>query len=226
MPTMVVTIAWRRTFDDGSGLLESTVKFFYNSAWQCLEERTTPVVGSPSTATYVWGQRYIDDLICRDISAQRIYAMQDRQFKTIGLISTTGTVLERYSYTPYGQSTFYDANFTIRTTSAIRLGLPLHHPPPRPETGSITFGIDTTIHSEICEEDFDWHWLMFIFCTFTDPLSFDGHDLNLYSYMSGYVLTAQAPLALTGDAGPPPGGMGGHQPFGPPNQVPFLLQPW
>ncbi|MEZ6090176.1 MAG: RHS repeat-associated core domain-containing protein, partial [Pirellulaceae bacterium] len=107
---------------DGAGLLESTVKFFYNSAWQCLEERATSVVGSPSTATYVWGQQYIDDLICRDFSAQRIYAMQDRQFKTIGLISTTCTVLDRYSYTPYGQATIYDANFNVRTKSSIDWG--------------------------------------------------------------------------------------------------------
>ncbi|MCG8651368.1 MAG: hypothetical protein MI861_16125, partial [Pirellulales bacterium] len=87
---------------DGSGNLASTIDYFYNAAWQCLEERETPVGGSMVRTEYVWGLQYIDDLICRDIGSNRLYAMQGKQFKMIALSDTSGNVVERYSYTPYG----------------------------------------------------------------------------------------------------------------------------
>jgi RHS repeat-associated protein len=44
--------------------------------------------------------------------------MQDRQYKTLAIINTGGTVQERYSYTPYGKTFVYDSIFTVRTASA------------------------------------------------------------------------------------------------------------
>ncbi|MCG8653012.1 MAG: RHS repeat-associated core domain-containing protein, partial [Pirellulales bacterium] len=54
----------------------------------------------------------------RDIASERLYAMQDRQYKVIALSDISGNVVERYSYTPYGESTIYDSSFTIRSNSS------------------------------------------------------------------------------------------------------------
>ena len=103
---------------DGSGNLASTVDYFYNAQWQCLEEQETPVGGSTVTTEYVWGMQYIDDLIARDIGSNRLYAMQGKQFKMIALSDTSGSVVERYSYTPYGEVVIYDASFNVRSSSS------------------------------------------------------------------------------------------------------------
>ncbi|MCG8649233.1 MAG: RHS repeat-associated core domain-containing protein, partial [Pirellulales bacterium] len=104
---------------DSSGNLASTVNYFYNANWQCLKEESTPAGGGSSTvAEYVWGIRYIDDLITRDIGSERLYAMQDRQFKMIALSDTNGNVVERYTYTPYGESTIYTSGFVVRSSSS------------------------------------------------------------------------------------------------------------
>lgn len=103
---------------DGSGNLASTVDYFYNAQWQCLEEQETPVGGSTVTTEYVWGLQYIDDLIARDIGSNRLYAMQAKQFKMVALSDTSGSVVERYSYTPYGETVIYDASFNVRSSSS------------------------------------------------------------------------------------------------------------
>jgi hypothetical protein len=58
-------------------------------------------VGSVTTAErqFVWGLRYIDDLVIRDRStanngtiSERRYAMQDGNWNTIAICDTTGSV--------------------------------------------------------------------------------------------------------------------------------------
>jgi RHS repeat-associated protein len=155
---------------DTSGGLASTIKFFYNAAWQCLEERETPVGGSSSTSTYVWGQRYLDGLVCRDAVSGRLYAMQDRQYKTLAIINTGGTVQERYSYTPYGKTFVYDSIFTLRTASAfdwvyLYTGRRLDR-----ETGLYYFRnryYDSSLGR---------------FCS-RDPIGYDARSFSLYEYV-------------------------------------------
>jgi RHS repeat-associated protein len=52
------------------GTLAEIRHYFYNSDWQCLEDRLTVVssgvLSSYADRQYVWGLRYIDDLILRD----------------------------------------------------------------------------------------------------------------------------------------------------------------
>jgi len=58
--------------------------FYYTAGWQNIEER----VGSSTTADnqYVWGVRYIDELICRDdATPQRLYALQDANFNVTAM---------------------------------------------------------------------------------------------------------------------------------------------
>ena len=46
------------------GQLSETRHFYYNDAWQCLEERVD--ASTTAACQYVWGNRYVDDLVLRD----------------------------------------------------------------------------------------------------------------------------------------------------------------
>src|SRR5690606_7964917 len=61
----------------------STRHYYYSDQWQVLEER----LDSDTTADrqYVWGLRYIDDLVLRDTPSERLYALQDALFNVVAL---------------------------------------------------------------------------------------------------------------------------------------------
>ncbi len=91
---------------------------YYTSSWQNIEER----VGTSTTPDrqFVWGLRYIDDLVLRDRSTtgtlnERLYAMQDANWNVTSIVDATGAVKERYRYSPYGVPTFLDPDFTERS---------------------------------------------------------------------------------------------------------------
>ena len=47
-----------------TGVLDHTKHLYYNANWQLLEERRD--TNTSPTKQYIWGNRYIDDLILRD----------------------------------------------------------------------------------------------------------------------------------------------------------------
>jgi YD repeat-containing protein len=109
----------RKDYVDGS--LDETRHFFYTSQWQDIEERlgTTPHSAS-ANRQFVWGNRYIDDLVLRDRDAdingslgERLYALQDANWNVVALYNLSGTeILQRFVYLSYGfdlsLSRFYD----------------------------------------------------------------------------------------------------------------------
>jgi RHS repeat-associated protein len=98
------------------GSLTETRHFYVTNRWQNVEER----VGAASTADvqYVWGARYVDDLVCRDdATPRRLYAMQDANFDLTAVCDTTGAVKERYKYAPYGERTVLDASWSALSAS-------------------------------------------------------------------------------------------------------------
>ena len=118
----------KKTYTSGS--LSETRDFYYNGNWQCLEERleSGSVISSYANRQYVWGQRYIDDLILRDRDAdnnsgtgnlgitgsgleERLYTMQDPNWNVAAIANTSGAVQERYSYSAYGTPTFLTSAF-------------------------------------------------------------------------------------------------------------------
>ncbi|MFN6331095.1 MAG: hypothetical protein ACK45A_04965, partial [Planctomyces sp.] len=75
---------------------------------------------------FVWGLRYIDDLVIRDRSTanngtmnERRYAMQDGNWNTIAICDSTGSVGERYAYSAYGAPVFMTGAGTVQTSSPI-----------------------------------------------------------------------------------------------------------
>lgn len=88
--------------------------FYYSSEWQDLEER---VGGSTSPdRQFIWGLRYIDDLVLRDRPSERLYAVQDANWNVTAVTDTSGNVQERYSYTAYGVPTVLNPDFTVRSS--------------------------------------------------------------------------------------------------------------
>jgi RHS repeat-associated protein len=97
--------------------LTQTRYFYYSEEWRIIEERIDGTGDADARVQYVWGTHYVDELICRDRTVtdpfdERVYALQDANFNVRAIVSDVGTVLERYRYTPYGQRTVLNANFT------------------------------------------------------------------------------------------------------------------
>jgi RHS repeat-associated protein len=110
----------RRIQETHSGTVND---LYYSSAWQVLEERT----GGVSTATiqYVWSPVYVDALVLRDRSTQnngtldeRLWVQQDANWNVTALVNSSGSVVERYIYDPYGQVTYLNANWATISASA------------------------------------------------------------------------------------------------------------
>ncbi len=98
--------------------------YYYTPGWQCVEERTGTL--TTPERQFVWGMRYIDDLVIRDRSTanngsinERRYAMQDGNWNTVAICDITGTVGERYAYSAYGTPVFMTGAGAVQASSPI-----------------------------------------------------------------------------------------------------------
>jgi RHS repeat-associated protein len=94
-----------------SGSLNQTRHFYHTAQWQTIEERLESggQIASTADRQFTWGQRYIDDLVCRTVTSTHDYAYQDANWNVI--LSSSG--LSRVGYEAYGQ---------IRSTCAAAQG--------------------------------------------------------------------------------------------------------
>jgi len=104
-----------------SGVLDETRHIYYTSSWQAIEERlgTTPD-SADAAQQYIWGIRYIDDLVLRDrdtseppdgVLNERLFAIQDPNWNVTTIIDDSGDVQERYEYEVYGRRDAYTVNY-------------------------------------------------------------------------------------------------------------------
>lgn len=110
---------WRtvKEVPDGSDTEER--RLFYSASWQLLEERidsdNSGSFAEEKASQTVWGLRYIDDAVLRrsDINQDYDYAdsgertdyyITDPQFSVCAVISDTGALQERVSYSAYGEA--------------------------------------------------------------------------------------------------------------------------
>jgi RHS repeat-associated protein len=99
----------------------TTTDLYYSANWQVLEEH----VNGQLQARYVWSPAGVDTLVLRDDSSQnngildrRLYVQQDALGNVTALLDTSGNVVERYAYAPYGAVTVLNPDFSVRGTSA------------------------------------------------------------------------------------------------------------
>lgn len=117
----------RRTIQQNytSGTLTETRHGYYTtpSRWQLIEERID--TSTVPERQFVWGLRYIDDLVLRDRDTngdgtldERLYALQDANWNVTTITNSSGSVHERYAYSPYGAPVFLTSTFASRSSSS------------------------------------------------------------------------------------------------------------
>ncbi len=99
---------------DSINALDQQRLMYYSPSWQLLEERIdddAPFTSDPQAADidrqvqYVWGQRYIDDIVLhRQVGGTAYYHMTDVQFSTVAIIDQNAVLVERISYNAYGHA--------------------------------------------------------------------------------------------------------------------------
>jgi RHS repeat-associated protein len=97
--------------------LTQSRSMFYTADWQLVEELVDDDIGTGTDrrVQYLWGARYIDDIVLRredrnddgdfsDSGDIYRYYLSDVQFSPVVIVDETATVIEQVSYTPYGQA--------------------------------------------------------------------------------------------------------------------------
>lgn len=118
----------RKQTYDGQGQ-ETSDTWFLWSGWRCIEERDR----NDSDAVlrrYVYGATYIDEHAAQLVPDGEggwtvYYTLQDRMQNVVALADSSGNVVERYDYSPYGKVTITDeTGQTDRTSAGSSYGTP------------------------------------------------------------------------------------------------------
>jgi RHS repeat-associated protein len=99
--------------DDGT---QDTI--FVQVGQQTIADYVSGTAAASPETNYAWGS-YIDELIVRRQGSNnaRIYYHQNQQYSTYAVTNTSGGVLERYAYSPYGELTITNGSGTVKTSS-------------------------------------------------------------------------------------------------------------
>lgn len=158
---------WRITKTSGI----STRHYYYSSNWQALEERID--TSTTSERQFVWGIRYIDDLILRDRDGtpdERLYALQDANWNVTAIADTSGVVQERFAYQAYGTCTVLDPSFVPSSPS---FDWEITYASYRFDPESALYQVrNRYLHSTL------GNWIS------RDPIGYEGSSYDLYEYVS------------------------------------------
>jgi RHS repeat-associated protein len=119
----------------------ATTDVYVDGVGQIVEERQ----GTTVTAQNVWNIDYINDLLQRSQGTTTYYIQHDANFNVTAVTGSSGNVLERYTYDPYGTVTVLNADGTIKgsgTLASSSIGSPYLFQGGRidPATGLYHFG--------------------------------------------------------------------------------------
>jgi len=171
---------------DKTGMADVTYDYFHNEEWQTLEVRKD--ADADPYEQYVWHPHYIDAIVLRDYdpdtdgSAARYYSAQDANFNVTAATNSSGTVVERYAYTPYGELQVLDANFATDADGLSDIG------------NSVTYtGREFDAESGLYHyRNRYYHGQVGLFVS-RDPVGYIGSPLNLYEYVSSAPITSLDP---------------------------------
>lgn len=208
----------RHTDLNGNGTLETNGNdeirhYYYNDQWQVVEERVgnNGEDGEDSyvDVQYVYHPYYIDAVAVRyrdangdydpngtgdDGLEEALYYLHDANFNVTALANTSGAVVERYAYTPYGEVTVLD-------------GAPAVDPDGTTEWDVDGDGSDIDNETLFSGRERDpvtglqlnrnrylaanlGRWVN------RDPISYNGGSYNLYQYVSGRPVVQADPFGL------------------------------
>ena len=141
-------------------------------------------------AQYVWSPVYVDALVLRDRDpsnagtlTEHLYVQQDANFNVTALVNTSGTVVERYVYDPYGTPTVYDGNWSALASSAFAW-LYLHQ--------GGRYELQTGLYS-FRNREYSPTLGRFVQ---RDPIGFAAGDPNLYRFVGNNPANATDPSGL------------------------------
>ena len=172
----------RRIVRDETGGSGVVTHFYYNRQWQVAEER----VGSATTADkqYIYHPNYVDAVAVRyNASGDAHYYLQDANFNVTAVTDDAGTVKERYSYTPYGEATVLDINFSPVSGNTSTIDNEYLYTGRRldPET-YLQLNRNRFYHATF------GRWVN------RDPIEYFGSEWNLYEYVNGMPAVGLDPL--------------------------------
>ena len=91
------------------GTPDVTFDYYYNASWQILEVHRSDYTNAPYEQL-VWSARYIDAPVLRDRDTdddgtldETLHYTNDANMNVTALVNTSGTVVERVVYDPYGK---------------------------------------------------------------------------------------------------------------------------
>ena len=151
---------------------------FFNSQWQELESVT-----SNQTTSYIWGLRYIDDLVLHERGSEKLYSLADPNWNVVATVNSTGIVQERMKYDAFGKVTWMNAAFTAKANSAYAWN--------RTFTGQV---LDNESGLMLYRNRY-YHTGLGRFIT-RDPIGYGAGDISLYRYVRNRTITASDPLGL------------------------------
>jgi RHS repeat-associated protein len=174
----------RRISETASG---TTRDLYYSAQWQVLEER----VSGNTERRYVWSPVYVDALVLRDRDTdangsldERLYVVQDANFNVVALLDTSGNVVERFTYTPFGVQTVYDANWSVRGGGSAY---------------SFTHGFQGMAFDSVAglnPQRYRWYSPTLGRWVTVDWIRYDAGDVNLYRAMSNNTVVNLDPTGL------------------------------
>jgi RHS repeat-associated protein len=189
-----------------SGSLDHRIHYYYNEAWQLLEERKE-VSGTEDTDPlnqYVWHPYYIDALAIRWYDADtdanlaenldgEYCSLHDANYNVVAMTGNTGSIAERYLYDPYGGVSVRYWNWAADSDNKSDVG-----------QSHLFTGreLDLETYLQLNRNRFYashfGRWLT------RDPIDYWG-GTNLYAYVGGMPTYFVDPLALQGTWSKEPG---------------------
>jgi RHS repeat-associated protein len=170
----------------------------------------------------VWDTRYIDAMIVRfhdgntdgdytDTGDNITYPMTDANFDVTGLMDgSSGNVIERYSYLPYGQFTVLDADFSIDADGLSDVGWGHLFQGGRYDADR---GMYDFRNRALSPDLGQWQT--------RDPLGYAGGGANMYQFQEADPVTSNDPFGLTAEGS---GGLPGTLPASQPTTLPASAQ--
>lgn len=174
----------------GRRIKEGSTDLYYDTDWRLIAE------GPPNThyssAHYVWSPVYVDEMVLRDRDTnnnigdgleERLYPLSDANHNVTALVNTSGSVVERYLYDPYGRFDVKDPSWADRPSSSYAW-VYLHQ-------GGRYDSTAGTYHFR--NRDYSPTLGRFIS---VDPLGFDAGDVNFYRYVGDDPTSRTDPIGL------------------------------
>jgi RHS repeat-associated protein len=153
-----------------------TYDYYYNESWQLIEERKD--ADADPLNQYVWHPHYIDALAIRYYDANtdnsgilEYYHAQDANFNITAVLEDDGDVLERYQYTPYGEVTILNADFTLDNDGTDVAGTHFYTGRERDYETGLQLNRNRFYAAHL------GRWMN------RDPIGYEGGTSNLYEYI-------------------------------------------